>query len=203
MDICVDFDGTCVTHEFPKVGREVPYARAVLKELVREGHRLILFTMRSDYEENGKSFRYLTDAINWFVHNGISLYGVQENPTQKKWTQSPKAYGQIYIDDAALGTPLIYGDDCRPYVNWKTVRKILVDMEVLPPKPDIKNLIPNNQDFNAVNIANEIYPDSVKYDKEGRVFNRAISAATKQLRNMEGVIEVKGKHLWFWADFKE
>jgi len=23
MEICIDFDGTCVTHEFPKVGKDI------------------------------------------------------------------------------------------------------------------------------------------------------------------------------------
>jgi hypothetical protein len=47
IEICIDFDGTCVTHEFPKVGKDIG-AAPVLKELTEKGHRLILFTMRSD-----------------------------------------------------------------------------------------------------------------------------------------------------------
>lgn len=50
MDIIIDFDGTCVTHEFPEVGKDIG-AVSVLKELIKSGHNLILFTMRSD---NGK-----------------------------------------------------------------------------------------------------------------------------------------------------
>ena len=46
LDICIDFDGTCVSHEFPEVGYDIG-AAPVLKELVSNGHRLILFTMRS------------------------------------------------------------------------------------------------------------------------------------------------------------
>ena len=47
MDIVIDFDGTVVTHDFPKVGNDIG-AVPVLKELIANGHRLILFTMRSD-----------------------------------------------------------------------------------------------------------------------------------------------------------
>ena len=47
LEIVVDFDGTCVTHEFPKVGLDIG-AVPVLKKLVAVGHRLILFTMRSN-----------------------------------------------------------------------------------------------------------------------------------------------------------
>jgi hypothetical protein len=49
MDICIDFDGTCVTHEFPEVGKDIG-AVPVLRKLVEQGHNLILFTMRSDFK---------------------------------------------------------------------------------------------------------------------------------------------------------
>jgi hypothetical protein len=147
MIIGVDFDGTCVTHEFPKIGKDIG-AVPVLKELVANGHQLILFTMRSDIvnpkgEDNElhlESGNYLTDAINWFKENGIPLYGIQTNPTQHTWTTSPKAYAHLYIDDAALGCPLSVdiardGDEIkrvgRPYVDWKKVREILVFKDII------------------------------------------------------------------------
>lgn len=40
MIIAVDFDGTCVTHEFPRVGKEIGAAE-VLKELTDKGHKII------------------------------------------------------------------------------------------------------------------------------------------------------------------
>lgn len=138
MDICIDFDGTCVTHEFPKIGEEIG-AVPVLKELTEAGHKLILFTMRSDRKKKKKQGdeiiiveeNFLADALNWFEENDISLYGVQKNPTQRFWTSSPKAYGHLYIDDANLGCPLIYPEEGRPYVDWVKVREMLVNMEVL------------------------------------------------------------------------
>lgn len=143
MDICVDFDGTCVFHEFPAVGADVPGAVEVLKEIVAAGHRLILFTMRSDRLESGGvtdptiqdvTGPFLTDAINWFAEREIPLYGIQSNPEQKSWTTSPKAYGQIYIDDAALGCPLIFPEspDVRPVVDWFRVATMLEGLGVLP-----------------------------------------------------------------------
>jgi hypothetical protein len=120
MYIGVDFDGTCVTHEFPKVGKDVG-AVPVLKELVESGHKLVLFTMRSDGQVYGD---VLADAVNWFKENDIPLYGIQRNPTQDSWTTSPKAYAQVYIDDAALGCPLLETDlSSRPYVDWVKVRE--------------------------------------------------------------------------------
>lgn len=45
MIIAVDFDGTCVKHRYPMVGEDVDGAVSVLKELVRKGHKIILYTM--------------------------------------------------------------------------------------------------------------------------------------------------------------
>lgn len=148
MEICIDFDGTCVAHEFPKVGKDIG-AVPVLKRIIANGHNLILFTMRSDiknvtsddYDIHRQPGNYLTDALNWFQENDIELYGVNENPTQKTWTKSPKAYGQLYIDDAALGCPLKYAyneNDSIPSdhvnkvcVDWVQVEKLLQQAQIL------------------------------------------------------------------------
>ncbi len=75
----------------------------------------------------------LNDSINWFDKYGIPLFGIQINPTQKSWTTSNKCYAQVYIDDAALGTPLIYDHEFhdRPYVDWKEIRSLLIKKEIL------------------------------------------------------------------------
>lgn len=144
MYIGIDFDGTCVTHEFPRIGKDIG-AVPVLKELIANGHQLILFTMRSDkkevlsdhYEIHSKAEPYLTEAINWFKENGIELYGIQTNPTQHTWTESPKAYCHLYIDDAALGCPVKYPFGLRnvhlqrPFVDWVKVREMLVEMNFI------------------------------------------------------------------------
>lgn len=126
--ICVDFDGTCTTHDFPSIGKDIG-AVPVLKRLTDEGHKLILFTMRSDMidKKTGEQKFTLSPAVQWFKDNGIPLYGIQKNPTQWSWTESPKAYGQLYIDDAALGCPLLFDANIsdRPYVDWKSVEEIL------------------------------------------------------------------------------
>lgn len=117
MIIAVDFDGTCVTHEYPKIGKDIG-AIEVLKELVEHGHQLILYTMRSGKE--------LEEAINWFKDNNITLWASQMNPTQSEWTKSNKCYAQLYIDDAALGCPLAYDTfSDRPFVNWVEVKELL------------------------------------------------------------------------------
>ena len=122
MYIAIDFDGTCVTHEYPEVGKDIG-AVPVLKRLMDAGHKLILNTMRSGNE--------LADAIQWFTDNDLLIYGVNVNPTQKRWTTSPKVYAQLYIDDAALGCPLIGNPEGRPYVDWEAVEVYLENMGIL------------------------------------------------------------------------
>ena len=46
MLIAVDFDGTIVEHRYPKIGKEIPFATQTLRQLIQDGHRLILWTIR-------------------------------------------------------------------------------------------------------------------------------------------------------------
>lgn len=129
MGICIDFDGTVVTHEYPRIGKELANCVCTLQELIRAGHRLILFTMRSD--------QALRDAVQWFADRGLALYGINQHPEQASWTSSQKAYAQLYIDDAALGCPLVtYYDGSRPHVDWFGVEELLRTRGYLPHEDD-------------------------------------------------------------------
>jgi hypothetical protein len=61
----------------------------------------------------------LDAAVEYLNANGIDLWAVNENPEQDS-SQSPKVYAQKYIDDAAMGCPLVFPDGGlrRPYVDW-------------------------------------------------------------------------------------
>lgn len=121
--IAVDFDGTCVTHDYPYIGSDIG-AVPVLRELVDAGYNLVLNTMRSGRLEK--------DAVKWFKENNIPLYGVNCNPDQKSWTSSPKVFADLYIDDAALGIPLKTSPtSTRPFVDWVAVRELLVTLGYL------------------------------------------------------------------------
>ena len=137
MIIGIDFDGTCVTHEFPNIGKDIG-AVPVLRKLVEQGHKLVLFTVRSDIQDPKSSDdnitpiggNYLTEAVNWFKDNGIELWGININPDQHTWSHSPKAYCHLYIDDAALGCPLTINKthSDRPFADWGEIEKILNSM---------------------------------------------------------------------------
>lgn len=137
MIIGIDFDGTCVTHEFPKIGQDIG-AIPVLQALVNQGHDLILFTMRSDTEKIDEQIplsphSYLADAVEWFSKNNIDLFGIQTHPTQHRWTTSPKANCQLFIDDAGLGCPVKFDTtlSARHFVDWEKVKRILIRDGVL------------------------------------------------------------------------
>ena len=122
---CVDFDGTCVMHEYPKVGDDVPNAVNVLKKLNENQVKLILWTIRSG--------EYLQDAVNWFTERDIEIWSVNKNPQQRFWSKSPKANAPVYIDDAALGCPLKLplDDISRPFADWFEIERLLKEIDYL------------------------------------------------------------------------
>lgn len=123
MYLCVDFDGTIVDHVYPEIGKPVPNAIKWLKRFNSQGANIILFTMRSDGKRDGK---VLTEAVNYLKQNNIGLYGINENKSQKSWTKSPKAFGDFYIDDSAVGCPLIHPEGfARPCVDWEKVAEFI------------------------------------------------------------------------------
>lgn len=120
----IDFDGTLVKHQYPDIGEAVPNALECLKEYQKRGWKLVLNTMRSG--------QTLDEAVQYLKNNGVELYGINNNPDQKTWTDSPKVYAHYYIDDAAIGCPLLYPSQVfaadpieRPYVDWVAVNRQL------------------------------------------------------------------------------
>lgn len=126
MFVAVDFDGTIVDHRYPDLGMAVPGAFEWLAKWQESGAKLILLTMRHDESGDGP---VLTDAVELCRRNGIEFYAINENPSQKSWTQSPKVYAHIYVDDAALGCPLRENtrrNGGRPFVDWEKAGPIVL-----------------------------------------------------------------------------
>lgn len=131
----VDFDGTCVTASFPKVGYNIG-AAPVLKALVDKGHKIILFTVRDYGNEDWQGRKietgdFLLEAVDWFSSNGITLFGINKNPEQT-WSNSPKAFADIIIDDYALGCPLKTIKD-ETFVDWVKVVEFLTNKGIFTP----------------------------------------------------------------------
>ena len=100
MIIAVDFDGTIVEHKYPYIGKEKPFAIETLKQMAADGHRLILWTVRS-----GKR---LQEALEWCENNGLRFYAVNSNlpynsPFAANPNDSPKIKADFFIDDNNIG----------------------------------------------------------------------------------------------------
>jgi hypothetical protein len=95
--IAVDFDGTIVEHDYPKIGVEMMFAFMTLKELQKKGHRLILWTYRTGTE--------LDEAVKFCRENGMEFFAVNENyPGEtKEGVSSRKINADIFIDDRNIG----------------------------------------------------------------------------------------------------
>ncbi|MDQ2751637.1 MAG: hydrolase [Bacteroidota bacterium] len=95
--IAIDFDGTIVEHAYPKIGAEMLFAFATLKELQKKGHRLVLWTYREG--------EYLQQAVEYCAANGVEFYAVNENyPGEtKEGNYSRKLMADIFIDDRNIG----------------------------------------------------------------------------------------------------
>ena len=99
MTIAVDFDGTIVEHAYPKIGRELPFATETLRMLLKDHHRLILWSVREG--------ELLDEAINWCRDRGVEFYAVnrdypEEEPSKNNHF-SRKLKVDMFIDDRNVG----------------------------------------------------------------------------------------------------
>ena len=128
----LDFDGTCVTHDYPNIGKDIG-AIPILKQLVENGHKLMLWTMRGTKPQNERET--LREAVEWFNENDIRLWGINRNPSQQAsgWSNSNKQHAHMYIDDAALGAPLTFNPELsdKPFMDWIAVEQILKQSKII------------------------------------------------------------------------
>ncbi len=102
--IAVDFDGTIVDHEYPRIGAEKLFAFQTLRALQDKGHRLILWTIRES--------KTLQEAVDYCRSNGVEFYAINENFPGEGFEpgQSRKVNADIFIDDRNVGGFLGWGE---------------------------------------------------------------------------------------------
>lgn len=119
--IAVDFDGTCVKDDFPRVGKDMFGAEIALKKLVADGHKIILWTCR----EHHSSFDGVEDtlqlAIDWFKRKGIPLFSINGNPEMIDFPICRKCHADFMIDDHAVGVPRCENGD----LDWFQIYRII------------------------------------------------------------------------------
>ena len=99
MVITVDFDGTIVEHMHPKIGNEIPFATDTLKELIKDGHQLILWSVRED--------GLLQEAVDWCHRRGVDFWAVNKDYPEEERSKnnhfSRKLKADMFIDDRNIG----------------------------------------------------------------------------------------------------
>lgn len=99
MVIAVDFDGTIVEHEYPKIGEEIPFATETLRMLINDHHKLILWSVREG--------KLLDEAVEWCRERGVEFYAINrdypEETTENNNHFSRKLKADLFIDDRNLG----------------------------------------------------------------------------------------------------
>lgn len=121
MTIAVDFDGTIVTHEYPNIGKEIPFAIQTLKMLQKDGHKLILWSVREG--------KLLNEAVQWCRKRGLEFYAINrdypEEETSNSNNYSRKLKVDIWIDDRNIGGLPDWGIIYRIIKENKTYEEIL------------------------------------------------------------------------------
>jgi len=98
MIIAVDFDGTIVEHAYPEIGKPIPFAIETLLQLQKDGHKLILWTVRRG--------RLLQEAVDYCAERGLYFFAENENyrgETVEREEFSRKLKADMFIDDRNLG----------------------------------------------------------------------------------------------------
>lgn len=92
--IAVDFDGTLVTDEYPKIGRELSSFCDFIKMLQSLGVKTILWTTRTGKE--------LDEAVDWCKKHGFTFDAINENIPEIKEAfgeDTRKVFANVYFDD--------------------------------------------------------------------------------------------------------
>lgn len=135
MTIAVDFDGTIVQHEYPQIGKEIPFAIQTLKMLSARGHHIILWTVREG--------KLLDEAIQWCKDKGLEFYAVNKDYPEETFDNntsfSRKVKADLWIDDRNVGGLPDWGTIYRIITEHKTYEEIIMeDMNACGYKPAAK-----------------------------------------------------------------
>lgn len=109
--IAVDFDGTIVDDAYPGIGNPKIFAFETLKELKKDGHRLILWTYRCGTK--------LEEAVEFCKKNGIEFYAVNKSYPEENFEGkvSRKINADIFIDDRNVGGMIGWGEIYKMITN--------------------------------------------------------------------------------------
>ena len=119
--LAVDFDGTLSRHShYPEVGEPIPLGIAYCHNFIDRGGRVIIWTVRSEIG--------MDKAVDWLIKQKLydKLYGININPSQAEYSTSPKINAHAFVDDLAIGCPVI-PDIKYPFADWSIIIPLLED----------------------------------------------------------------------------
>ena len=122
MTIAVDFDGTIVEHRYPEIGHEIPFATDTLKMLAKDGHQLILWSVREG--------KLLDEAVAWCRERGLEFYAINKDYPEEKQEHdnySRKLKVDMFIDDRNIGGLPDWGVIYRMIKENKSYSQILFE----------------------------------------------------------------------------
>ncbi|MDB9955684.1 hydrolase [Flavobacteriaceae bacterium] len=115
--IAIDFDGTIVEDAYPNIGKPMIFAFETMKKLQSEGHRLILWTYRTD--------KKLQEAVDFCKQQGLEFYAINKSYPEEEFDGkiSRKINATFFVDDRNIGG----------FIGWTAIHKLLLNYE-----PEIK-----------------------------------------------------------------
>ena len=129
MIIAVDFDGTLCENRWPEIG--TPNLKLINKliDLKKDGHRLILWTMRTHIPWAEAERDLLQEAVDFCGEHGLTFDAVNE-PDAENAEQfggySRKIYADIYIDDHNANAPFT-GEYLIPFTRNLEAQDTLIE----------------------------------------------------------------------------
>lgn len=122
LKVAVDFDGTIVEHQFPRIGKLMPGALAALRMLQEAGCLLILWTCRED-GGGGNTDKVLTEAVEFMRGHGVEFRSINCNHPADEFRHGGgrKIYADIYLDDRNLGG----------FPGWAAVVKEILGVDLM------------------------------------------------------------------------
>ena len=125
MTIAVDFDGTIVEHKYPKIGEEIPFAIDTLKMLIKDHHKLILWSVREG--------DLLEEAVEWCRSRGVEFYAVNRDYPEETFSNnqhfSRKLKVDMFIDDRNVGVLPDWGTIYRMISHRRTWNDLMMEAE--------------------------------------------------------------------------
>jgi len=126
--IFLDFDGTVVEHDHPRIGREVPFAIETIINLIRAKHEVILNTYRANSKDSDlgmqQAIQFLTYRLSKYGEKMIKCTDMKIMPQKWDWDLI-KINNVIFIDDMADNMPTLPGIRIPNLfmVDWERVQQ--------------------------------------------------------------------------------